>query len=98
MKHNLTIENSLKNYNSYYDNYKRVFDNLSKLISNRDFHINNTKMKTNILLSDELSYCLNDIGEEKGMFLASLYHELIKIQNGFLESIENYANESEIRY
>ena len=83
-----------------FDNYKRAFDNLSKLIPNRDFlcHINNTKMKTNILLSDELSYCLNDIGEEKGMFLASLYHELIKIQNGFLESIENYANESELRY
>ena len=68
-----------------FDNYKRVFDNLSKLIPNRDFlcHINNTKMKTK--LSDELSFCLNDIGEEKGMFLASLYHELIKIQNDFLE-------------
>ena len=83
-----------------FENYKHAFDNLSKLIPNRDFlcHINNTKMKTNISLSDELSYCLNDIGEEKGMFLASLYHELIKIQNGFLESIENYANKNELSY
>ena len=32
------------------------------------------------------------------MFLTSLYHELIKIQNGFLESIENYANESELQF
>ncbi len=32
-----------------FNNYKREFDNLSKLISNRDFHINNTKMKTNII-------------------------------------------------
>ena len=55
-----------------FDNYKRVFDNLSKLISNRDFHINNTKMKTNIIRWVILLFKW----EEKGMFLASLYHEL----------------------
>ena len=59
---------------------------------------NNGKVKKEILLTDELAYCLNDLGEEKGMKLATFYHELIKIQNNFLNSIQQFINGGELKY
>ena len=80
-----------------------MYDKLLSLIKNSDLicHINrenNGIRKKNILLTDELSYCLNDLGEEKGMILATFYHELIKIQNNFLNSIQQFINGGELKY
>jgi hypothetical protein len=86
-----------------FENFKKGYDKLLSLIKSSDLicHMNrqnNGKTKKEILLTDELAYCLNDLGEEKGMKLATFYHELIKIQNNFLNSIQQFINGGELKY
>ena len=86
-----------------FENFKKGYDKLLSLIKSSDLichanRQNNGIRKKNILLTDEIAYCLNDLGEEKGMILATFYHELIKIQNNFLNSIQKFINGGELKY
>ena len=86
-----------------FENFKKGYDKLLSLIKSSDLichanRQNNGIRKKNILLTDEIAYCLNDLGEEKGMILATFYHELIKIQNNFLNSIQQFIHGGELKY
>ena len=91
-----------KNVNKMYDEFEIGFNNLSHYIFDTDFvcHVNlqNNQVEKKINKNDVLAYCLNDRGEVNyGIYLAVYYHELIKVQNGFLNLIENYLNHIEIK-
>jgi hypothetical protein len=86
-----------------YKEFEIGYNNLSHYIFNTDFvcHVNIPSMQKEkkIKIDDLLAFCLNDQGElGYGIYLAVYYHELMKVQNGFLTKIESYLDNNEINY
>ena len=92
-----------ENVNKMYEEFENGYNNLSHYIFRTDFvcHVNLPEMQKEkkIKKDDCLAFCLNDKGEiNYGIYLAVYYHELIKIQNGFLNLIKANLNQKEIIY
>jgi hypothetical protein len=92
-----------KNIVKMYNNFENGYNNLSHLHKNTDYiciaHNPTMKNEKKISKNDCLAFVLNDKGDPNyGMYLGVYYHELIKIQNSFLNPIIANSNHPEIEY
>ena len=92
-----------KNIEEMYNRFEDGYNKLSHLHKNTDYiciaHNPTMKNEKKISKNDCLAFVLNDKGDANyGMYLGIYYHELIKIQNSFLNPIIANLNHPEIEY
>jgi len=80
-----------------YDNFEKGYNNVyTKATQYKCKHYEKKDLRK-ISRNDSIAYCLNDDGEKEfGMHIAAAYHELIRIQNDFLNPILNNISQSGI--
>ena len=80
-----------------YDNFEKGYNNMYYKATQYKCKHYEKKDLRKISKNDSIAYCLNDDGEKEcGMHIAAAYHELIRIQNDFLNPILNNISQNGI--